>query len=85
MKLLVLVSRKESKWQSVVYLDSIKILETRFSYIKKLKEEINFCMTIANVQCVSQLWKSLLWKLLEGKILIFKTLALSKFFFEIFH
>ena len=58
-------------------LDTIKILGTHFSFNEKLKEEINSC------------WRVLkLWKLrnltLEGKIFIFKTLALSKIIFQAF-
>ena len=64
-------------------LDTIKIFVTHFSYNKKLKEERNFCLIIANIQRVLKLWK--LGNLtLEGKILTFKTLALSKIIFQAF-
>ena len=51
-------------------MDTIKILGTQFSYNEKLKEEINFCLIIANIQCVLKLWK-LRNLALEGKLLIF--------------
>ena len=63
--------------------DTIKILGTHFSYNEKLKEERNFCLIIANIRRVLKLWK-LQNLTLEGKILIFKTLALSKIIFQAF-
>ena len=70
--------------QSVdLVLDTIKILGTHFSYNEKLKEERNFCLIIANIQRVLKLWK-LRNLTLEGKILTFKTLALSKIIFQDF-
>ena len=62
-------------------LDTIKILGTHFSYNEKLKEERNFCLITANIQRVLKLWK-LRNLTLEGKIFIFKTLALSKIIFQ---
>ena len=53
-------------------LDTIKILETHFSYNEKLKEERNFCLIIANILRVLKVWK----------LLIFKTMALSKIIFQ---
>ena len=38
-------------------LDTIKIFGTRFCYNEKLKEERNFCWTIANIQRALKLWK----------------------------
>ena len=64
-------------------LDTIKILGTHFSYNEKLKEERNICLIIANIQRVLKLWK-LRNLTLEGKTLIFKTLALSKIIFQAF-
>ena len=74
-----------SLWYKCVDLvfDTIKILGTNFSYNEKLKEERSFCLTIANIQRVLKLWK-LLNLTLEGKLLIFKTLALSKTIFQAF-
>ena len=64
-------------------MDTIKILGTHFSYNEKLKEERNFYLIIANTQRVLKLWK-LRNLTLDGKILIFKTLALSKIIFQAF-
>ena len=64
-------------------LDTIKILGTHFSYNEKLKEERNFCLITANIQRVLKLWK-LQNLTLEGKVLIFKTLALSEIIFQTF-
>ena len=61
-------------------LDTIEILGTHFPYNEKLKEERNFCLIIANIQRVLKLWK-LRNLTLEEKILILKTLALSKIIF----
>ena len=63
---------------------TIKILGTHFSFNERLKEdERNFCLIIANNQRVLKLWK-LRNLTLEGKILIFKKLALSKIIFQAF-
>ena len=64
-------------------LDTIKILGTHFSYDEKLKEERNVCLIIANIPRVLKLWK-LRNLALERKILIFKTLPLSKIIFQAF-
>ena len=64
-------------------MDTIKILGTHFSYNEKLKEKRNFCLVIANIQRVLKLWK-LRNLTLEGKILMFKTLALSKIISQAF-
>ena len=73
-----------SKWQSAdSALDIIKKLGPHFYYNENLKEERNFCLIIANIKGVLKLCK--LWNLtLEGKIRIFKTLALSKIIFQAF-
>ena len=64
-------------------LDTIKILETHFSYNEKLNEKRNFCLIIANTQRALKLCK-LRNLTLEGKKLIFKILALSKIIFQAF-
>ena len=63
--------------------DTIKMLGTQFSYNERLKVERNFCLIIANIQRVLKLWK-LRNLTLEGKIVIFKTLAISKIIFQAF-
>ena len=56
--------------------ESIKILG-HISYNAKLQDEINFCMTIKNICNMIKLWR-MRHLSLEGKITIFKSLALSK-------
>ena len=57
--------------------DTLKILGTHFSYNEKLKEEKNFYKIVTDMQRVLKIWK--IRKLtLEGKIIIFKTIAISK-------
>ena len=57
--------------------DTLKILGTHFSYNEKLKEEKNFYKIVTDMQQVLKIWK--IRKLtLEGKIIIFKTIAISK-------
>ena len=57
--------------------DSIKILAVHMSYNKKLQGDINFSMTVKNICNVIKLWR-MRHLSLEGKITIFKSLALSK-------
>ena len=57
--------------------ESIKILGTHISYNKKLQDDINFSMTVKNICHVIKLWR-MRHLSLEGKITIFKSLALSK-------
>ena len=61
--------------------DTLKILGTHFSYNEKLKEERNFYTTVTNIQRVLKIWK-MRNLTLEGKIVIFKTLAISKIVFQ---
>ena len=64
-------------------LNTIKVLGTHFSSKKKLSKERNFCLALANIQHALKLWK-LRNLTLEEKILIFKTLTLSKIIFQAF-
>ena len=57
--------------------ESIKILGVHISYNAKLQDDINFCMTVKNICNVIKLWR-MRHLSLEGKITIFKSLALSK-------
>ena len=57
--------------------ETIKILGVHFSYNQKLKTQKNFVKSITNMQNVLNLWR-MRNITLEGKIIIFKTLALSK-------
>ena len=57
--------------------ESIKILGVHLSCNEKLQNELNFCTTIKNVCSVIKLWR-MRHLSLEGKITIFKSLAISK-------
>ena len=57
--------------------ESIKILCVHLSYNEKLQNELNFCTTIKNICNVIKLWQ-MRYLPLEGKITIFKSLAVSK-------
>ena len=63
--------------------DTLKILGTHFSYNKKLKEEKNFYKIVTDMQRVLKIWK-MRRLTLEGKIVIFKTIAISKIVFQAF-
>ena len=60
--------------------EAIKILEVFFSYDKNLQPENNFRKTILNIQRILKMWRQRN-PTLEGKIIIFETLALSKITF----
>ena len=55
----------------------MKILGVHFSYNQKLQNEKNFVNIVKKIQQIIGLWKTCSLSL-EGKILIFKTLAISK-------
>ena len=57
--------------------DTIKILGIHFSYNKKVQMQNNFITTIKKIQQVLRLRNSRTLTL-EGRIMIFKTLATSK-------
>ena len=61
--------------------DTLKILGIHFSYNEKLKDEKNFYTTVTNIQRVMKIWK-MRNLTLEGKIVIFKTLAIPKIVFQ---
>ena len=60
--------------------DSIRVLGIHFSYNNNLYLERNFLDVIKNLETVLKIWKSRGLSLL-GKIVIFKTLAISKIIF----
>ena len=62
--------------------DTLKILGTQFSYNKKLNKEKNF-KTVTDIQRVLKIWK-MRNLTLEKKIVIFKTIAISKIVFQSF-
>ena len=61
--------------------DTLKILGTHFFYNEKLKDEKNFYTTVTNIQWVLKIWK-IRNLTLEGKIVIFKTIVVSKIVFQ---
>ena len=62
---------------------ALKILGTHFSYNKKLKEEKVFYKIVIDMRRVLKKWK-MRRLTLEGKIVIFKTIAISKIVFQAF-
>ena len=57
--------------------EAIKILGVFFSYDKNLLHENNFRKTILNIERILKMWRQRNLAL-EGKIIVFKILALSK-------
>ena len=62
---------------------TIKILGVHFSYNSTLKVENNFLDTVKSIQQVLRFWNRRIFSL-EGKTIIFKTLAISKIFYLAF-
>ena len=60
--------------------EAIKILGVYFSYNQKIKDDRNFYNIISNIQGVLNLWR-MRNLTLEGRIVVFKTLAISKIVF----
>ena len=60
---------------------AIKIFGTYFSYKCRIKEECYFLKIVSNVQCVLNLWRYRNLTL-EGRIVVFKSLAISKIVFQ---
>ena len=61
--------------------DAIKILGTYFSYNSRIKEECSFRKIVSNIQSVLNPWQyqNLTF---EGRIVVFKSLAISKIVFQ---
>ena len=57
--------------------DTIKILVIHYSYNKQLENDENFKKYIAKIENMLKLWRTRNLSL-EGKITVFKSLALSK-------
>ena len=57
--------------------ETVKILGVYFSYYKKLEHNINFQSRIVKIESAQRLWhmRNLT---IEGKVLVFKSLAVSK-------
>ena len=61
-------------------MEAIKILGVYFLYNQKIKDDKKFCNIISIIQRVVNLWR-MSNLTLEGRIAVFKTLAISKIFF----
>ena len=61
--------------------ETIKIIGTYFSYNSRTKGECNFLKIVSNVQSVLNLWRYRNLTL-EGRIVVFKGLAISKIIFQ---
>ena len=57
--------------------DAVQIIGMSFSYNKAIQNELNFRTTIFKIQAVLKLWRMRRLSL-EGKIIVFKSLAISK-------
>ena len=64
-------------------IDTLKIFGTQFSYNEKLKEEKDFYKFIRDMERVLKTRK-MRNLTLEGKIVSFKTIAISKIVFQVF-
>ena len=60
--------------------DTIRVLGFHFSYNARLSNDKNFVATIKNIETVLNIWR-MRGLTLSGKIIIFKTLAISKIVF----
>ena len=60
--------------------NAIKVFGTPFRYNEKLKDEIYFYATVTDIERVLKRWK-IRSLILEGKIVIFKSIAISKIVF----
>ena len=60
--------------------EAIKILGVYFSDNKKIKDDTNFYNIVSNIQGVLNLWRMRNF-LLEGRIVVFKMLTISKIVF----
>ena len=56
---------------------AVKIIGISFSYNKTIRNELNFRTTISKIQAVLKLWRMQRLSL-EAKIIVFKSLAISK-------
>ena len=60
-----------------LFKDAVEIIGISFSYNKAIQNELNFRTTISKIQAVLKLWRMRRLSL-EGKIIVFKSLAMSK-------
>ena len=59
--------------------ETVKILGVHFSYNKKLEHEMNFQSHIVKIESVLRVWR-MRNLTIEGKVLVFKSLAIFKTF-----
>ena len=64
--------------------EAIKILGVYFSYNQKIKDDKNVYNIISNIQRVLNLW-TMRNLALEGRIVVFETLAISKIVFLVLY
>ena len=57
--------------------DAIRILGIYFSYSINLTNQKNYCKAITSIHGILKLWRMRIVSI-EGKIVVFKTLAISK-------
>ena len=57
--------------------ETVKIIGVHFSYNKKLDHEMNFQSHIVKIESVLRVWR-MRNLTIEGKVLVFKSLAISK-------
>ena len=57
--------------------DPVKIIRISFYYNKAIQNELNFRTTISKIQAVLKLWRMRRFSL-EGMIVVFKSLPMSK-------
>ena len=57
--------------------DAIRILDIYFSYNINLTNQKNYCKAITSIHGILKLWRMRIVSI-EGKIVVFKTLAISK-------
>ena len=60
--------------------DAIRILGIYFSYNINLTNQKNYCKAITSIHGILKLWRMRIFSI-EGKIVVFKTLAISKLFY----
>ena len=74
----------EAVYESINFTtNTIKILDVPFSYNDTLKVQNNFLDTVKSIQQMFRYGNSRVLSL-EGRIIIFKTLAISKFIYLVF-
>ena len=74
------ISRNTTKCETAGFdltKETVKILGVSFSYNKKLENEMNFQSHIVKIESVLRLWR-MRNLTIEGKVLVFKSIVISK-------